>query len=150
MNGWWYLIGITLLPGIELRGSIPIGIAYGFNPLWVFLLLTLVNIAIIVPLLLFLEWFFHLVEKINIVDFFVRRTRKKAGPYVKKYGVIGLALFVGVPLPGTGAYTGALAAHLLGLDKKRAFFAIAMGVLIAGSIVTLISTIFKETWGWVI
>jgi uncharacterized membrane protein len=64
---------------------------------------------------------------------------KKASKYVDKYGLLGLALFVGVPLPGTGAYSGALAAHLLGMEKKKAMIAVAIGITIAGILVSLAS-----------
>lgn len=150
MNEWIYLIGITLFPGIELRGSIPLGVVLGYNPIVLFFVLTLTNILLIMPLLVFLEWFFHLLEKVKFVDFFVKRTQKKAEPYIEKYGSFGLALFVGVPLPGTGAYTGALAAHIFGLKKRKSFPAISVGVTIAGITVSLISTLFVETLGWLL
>ena len=64
--------------------------------------------------------------------------------------MIGLCLFVAVPLPGTGAYSGALAAHIFGLKNKKAFVSIAAGVVIAGVLVMLASTAFKEALGWLV
>ena len=68
------------------------------------------------------------------------RNQKKVHKYVEKYGVLGLGLFIGVPLPGSGVYSGALAAYLLGFKFKEFFKAAIIGVLIAGVIITLIST----------
>jgi len=150
MNDWIYLIFITFLPGIELRGSIPAGVAAGYNPLLIFLVLTFVNILLIPPAFKFLDFFFHIMEKIKYMGYFIERTRKRAKKYVDKYGFIGLCLFVAVPLPGTGAYSGALAAHLFGMKNRKAFASIALGVAIAGVLVTVISTIGKEALGWIL
>jgi len=145
------IIAITMLPYIELRGSIPYGILKeGLNPLIVFLVATTANILIIYPAFVFLDWFFHLMKKIPLLDKTIKKTREKARPYVDKYGMVGLAFFVGVPLPGTGAYSGALAAHILGIKNKRAALAIAAGVIFAGIVVTLVSTVFYETIGWLL
>jgi len=150
ISPWVYLAGITLLPGIELRGSIPVGVSWGMNPVTLCIVLSIVNALIVLPVFKFLDWFFHLIEKIPLADKYIKKTRKKAGPYVEKYGMIGLALFVAAPLPATGAYTGALAAHLFGMKNKKAFLSISAGVFIAGIIVTLIATAFKATLGWLL
>lgn len=146
MDPWFYLLLITLIPGIELRGSIPFGISEGLNPISVFMVAILANILVIPIALKFLDLLFHLFEEIKIVEKYVEKTHKKAHPYVEKYGVIGLAIFVAIPLPGSGAYTGSLAAHILGMDKRMAFLSISVGVLIAGLIVTLISTGVIHLW----
>ena len=149
-NPWLYLVAITLLPYVELRGSIPVGIAMGLPPVPVFLVATLVNIAIIYPAFIFLDWFFHLLERVPFLNRAIVKTRQKAKPYVDRYGMAGLAVFVGVPLPGTGAYSGALAAHLFGIKDRKAFVAIASGVVFAGVVITLAATIFRETLGWLL
>ena len=159
------IILITLIPTIELRGSIPYGILssgefckFGYcidsgpslDPLLVFAVAVFANILIIPVVFKFLDWFFHLIEKIKIVEYYVEKTHKKAHPYVEKYGMPGLALFVAIPLPGTGAYTGALAAHILGMNNKKAMVSVAAGVFCAGVLVLLAATIFKETIGFLI
>jgi len=149
-NDWFYVIVITMLPWIELRGGIPVGIALGLNPLAVFIVAVIANCLIIYPSFIFLDWFFHLMERIPWLNSRIKKIHENAKPYVEKYGVIGLMLFVGVPLPGTGAYAGALVAHLMGMKNKKAFIAIALGVLIAGVAVFLIATMFKETLGWIL
>jgi uncharacterized membrane protein len=149
-NPWLYVIVITMLPWIELRGGIPAGVALGLNPLSVFIVAVFANCLVIYPSFVFLDWFFHMMEKIPWLDRKIKKIHQNAMPYVEKYGVIGLMLFVAVPLPGTGAYAGALVAHLMGMKNKKAFVAIALGVLIAGIIVFTIVTMFKETLGWIL
>ncbi|ODS37740.1 MAG: hypothetical protein A7315_03760 [Candidatus Altiarchaeales archaeon WOR_SM1_79] len=155
---------ITLFPFIELRGSIPYGVLangdidlFGvitipsgpqLDPLLVFAVAVLANLAIIPVVMKFLDWFFHILENIKIGGFeigqyFVRRTHRRAKPFVDKYGTVGLMLFVAIPLPVTGAYTGALAAHILGMNNKKAMMAIGGGVIIAGILVTLLVTVLQ-------
>jgi uncharacterized membrane protein len=138
------LIWITLLPFLELRASIPYGI-FSTNLHWVtvFLICVVTNI-VLAPLIYFiLDNFVHLFIKINFINKIyqkiVVRTQRRVHKYVEKYGVLGLALFIGVPLPGSGVYSGALAAYLLGFRKRDFFLAAVIGVLIAGVIVLLVS-----------
>jgi len=151
VDPWIYVLAITIVPWIELRGAIPVGILqYGLDPVKVFLAATFMNVMIILPLFIFLDWFFHIIEKIPLFDRIISRIQRKAGPYVEKYGEVGLALFVGMPLPGTGAYSGSLAAHILGIKNRRAYIGIASGVVIAGVIITLASTILYESLGFLL
>ena len=132
-----YAFLITLIPAIELRGGILYGIGVGENPFLVFLVCTIANILLIFPTFFFLSYIFPFFEHLPIIQPLLESTRRKTHPYVEKYGFIGLAIFVAVPLPGTGAYTGALGAYLLGMKKRKAIPAIAIGVVIAGIVVTL-------------
>jgi len=83
-------------------------------------------------------------------DRFMERTRHKTEHYVKKYGYWGLAIFVAVPLPFTGAYTGALAAWFFGMDKWKAFWSIFIGVAIAGGIVLAVLLTGATALKWVV
>ena len=143
MNVFVWMLVITLLPTIELRGSIPFGIGVGLNPLLVIVSCIILNILLIPMLFAVLNVFFDgLINAPKFGKWFEKRLNKihkKAGKYVEKYGYVGLALFVAVPLPGSGAYSGSLAAFLLGMEKKKAMVAIAIGVLIAGILVSLAS-----------
>lgn len=131
---------ITIVPWIELRGSIPVGIGLGLDPLFVFLFTLTLNIMIIPVIYWGLEIFYNsFFSRFKICRTLVQRVRKKGEKYVKKYGVLGLAIFVGVPLPGTGAYAGTALAWLLGMKKKESFLSIALGVTIAAVFVTLFS-----------
>jgi len=135
------LIGLTLIPGVELRGTIPVGIAMGYHPLWVMAVAIVTNCVLVVPTfmaldLLYARWFSRWAFLRRQVD----RVRASGGSYVQRYGLPGLALFVAVPLPGTGAYSGALLAWVIGLPRRAALAAIAVGVVGAGIIVTLAAT----------
>ena len=137
MNHYFYILLITILPAIELRGSIPVGIALGMSPLAVFLAATVANILLIFPIFFLLDKVFPHLRKIDRLGKIIGRIHNKTEPYVKKYGTLGLLLFVAIPLPGSGAYSGSLAAYLFNIERKKAIPAIAGGVLIAGIGVTL-------------
>ena len=78
------------------------------------------------------HWFDHKIWPV------LEKTRHKIHPYVERYGELGVAVFIGIPLPGSGVYTGALGAYLLGVDRKKFSVANVIGVLIAATAVTLI------------
>ena len=134
-----YLAAITLLPFIELRGSIPVGIALGLDPTVVFIFCTTVNLASIPVAFLFLDVVVPYARRMQRFDAFLDSIHAKAGRYVDAYGALGMALLVSIPLPGTGAYTAIAGTYLLGMQKRSAFPAIALGVVISGIIVTAAS-----------
>ncbi len=139
-----YIILLTLIPTLELRASIPYGILIARLPaLEVFAIAVVVNILLGLVLFLFLDSlvkFFTRFQLINnIYEKIIARTQRKVKPYVERFGTIGIALFIGIPLPGSGVWTGALAAYLLGLKFRKFVLADIVGVLIAGVLVTAIS-----------
>ena len=141
-NLLWIII-LTFLPTLELRASIPYALVIlKMNPLIAFFIIILANILIGEIIFYSLHTILPYVLKINILDRIynkcVKRIQKKMHKYVDKYGTIGLALFIGVPLPGSGVWTGALAAFLLGFKRKEFSIANIVGVLIAGVIVTFV------------
>jgi len=145
LNQILYLIFITFLPFLELRASIPYGINILKMPwLTVFIVCVTANIILGILIYFMLEKFvkFFLRYKIfsNPYNKVVIKTQKKIQKAVDKYGEWGVALFIGVPLPGSGVYSGALGAYVIGLDFKKFIIADIIGVLIAGIIVTIIST----------
>ncbi|MBQ3482248.1 MAG: small multi-drug export protein [Oscillospiraceae bacterium] len=131
---------ISMLPVVELRLGLPYGIAIGLNyPLA--LLSAIVGNLLPVPfIILFIKNFLiFLRRKLKRLDGFVTRIEENAhlkSEVVKKYGSIGLCLLVAIPLPGTGAWTGALVAALMGMELRRAMPSIVIGVLIAAAIMT--------------
>lgn len=140
---------ISMVPFIELRGSIPVGIAiYKLNIFLVYLISIIGNI-IIVPIILFgIKKILKLLENIKITKklvILIEEKGKKAGDKIlksTKNGVYyGLFLFVAIPLPGTGAWTGSLAASFLDLDFKKSFLSIALGVITAGIIIFILSVV---------
>ena len=141
---WIIVIFVSMLPFLELRASIPLGIlAFSLPPFQVFVVAILSNMLVIPPILLLFErvevWLRKYRFWENLMDRVFEKTRKKAGARVEKYEVLALILFVGIPLPGTGAWTGSLIAYLFGMDVKKSFFYISIGVLFAGTAIFLMS-----------
>lgn len=135
---------IAALPIAELRFSIPIGI-YFFGKsaiVKIFIISILGNMLPVIPALFLLnpvsERLRHFRLWRKFFDWLMERTKKNAD-LIQKYEALGLALFVGVPLPGTGAWSGCIAASLFKIKFRYAFLAIFLGVLIAGLIVTALS-----------
>jgi|LGVF01.1.fsa_nt_gb uncharacterized membrane protein len=133
---------ISALPIIELRGAIPIGHLLNINPIET-LIISLMGSMMPVPfLLIFLNPVFKKIRNYPFfrqeIDKLTHRTLKRINK-AKTFSLISLVLFVAIPLPGTGIWTGSLAATLTNLDFKKAFFAILLGDIIAGILVTFIT-----------
>lgn len=133
---------ISLMPILELRGGLIAAALLDIKPINAFLICLLANI-IIIPFVLFLmETILNILSKFNffkrIIDWLKKKTLKKKDT-IEKYGYLGIMIFVAVPLPGSGAWTGCFLAVLLGLDKKKSFLAALLGVLIAGIIMMIFS-----------
>lgn len=150
MKIWDSLIGkiimtflISMVPVVELRGAIPIGVAHGLN-FWVAIAVSIVGNLVPVPfIIIFIRKIFAwLCTKSawlnNLVTRLENRALKKTDT-VRKFKFWGLFIFVAIPLPGTGAWTGALVAAMLEMRVKDAFPAIALGVLTAGIIVAFVT-----------
>ena len=133
---------ISLLPILELRGGLIAARILGVKFIKAFIICYIANILPVPFILLFINYLFNKMSKWKptkkIVDWISNKTLKKKDQ-IDKYGYFGLFLFVGIPLPGTGAWTGSLLAILLNLDKKKSFVTIAIGVLAAGIIMSLLS-----------
>ena len=135
---------ISMLPIAELRGAIPYAIASGISPIKAYVAAISGNFFP-VPLILFSLAFFeeNVIRRSKILsslfERITERTRIRARGRVEKYGAPALISFVAIPLPMTGAWTGALVAYLFGIDKKHAMIYIFAGILIAGAIITLAS-----------
>ncbi len=138
---------ITLLTGtlpiVELRGAIPVGVGLGLSNIAAFITAYIGNLIPVPFLILFLRKIFDWMKK---REGFLKRTAikfenraKKHEDTIKKYRVWGLLIFVAIPIPGTGAWTGALIAAIFDIRMKHSFPVIALGVLIAGIIVTLLT-----------
>ncbi len=135
---------VSMLPVVELRGAIPVGIIDFKIPwYWCYIVSVLGNMAPVPIILLFIkrviEWM-KTTKRLSKVGLWLEAKAEKNTPKVQRFEVFGLMLFVAIPLPMTGAWTGALVAALTGMKFKNAMISIAGGVLIAGVIVTLIST----------
>jgi len=134
------VIIVSALPLAELRGGIPIGIM-GFQLAWIeVLILAIIGNLLPVPfLLLFFRKLVEFSRRIPVANKLTALLVKHAQrhtPVVERYERIGLIVFVGIPLPWTGAWTGAMVASMLDMKFKQSFLSISMGVLISGIIVT--------------
>jgi uncharacterized membrane protein len=142
MDGYYYIFLIAVIPGIELRGSIPFGIIMGLDFSRVFLISIFASILIIPFVFVLLDHIFPVVRRINQIDRLYLYWESKVQKRYKKYTdweLVGLMIFVAIPLPGTGVYSGTFLSYLLGLDRKWSFVTITLGALIAGIIVSMIS-----------
>ncbi|MGN1328801.1 MAG: COG2426 family protein [Eubacterium sp.] len=143
---WLVVFLISVCPILECRlGMFTAIVLLEMNPFVGFVISFLGNIFPIPFILLLINWIFDLLKKvpgINKVIFKLEDKTLKKRDKIDKYGIWGLLFFVAIPLPGTGGWTGALLASLLHLDRKKSFGIIAIGVFIAGLIITILSLIF--------
>lgn len=134
---------VSMVPIIELRGAIPMAVAWGLD-YWIAIPVAIVGNLVPVPFIIIFirrifEWMKVKLPKLgNLVDRLEKRAHLK-GQMVQKWSFWGLLILVAIPLPGTGAWTGALVAAILDMRLKKALPAIALGVVIAGAIVTFVT-----------
>lgn len=135
-----FLMG--MVPVVELRGAIPLGVAAGLPPAAAAIAAMLGNLVPVPFILLLIRRIFRLLRRVPClggkIDALERRAHLK-GRTVRKYRTLGLVLLVAIPLPGTGAWTGALVADMLDIRMRTALPAIAVGVVIAGCITTAVT-----------
>lgn len=129
-----------MLPILELRGAIPVGVSLGINP-WAAMGVSIVGNMVPVPfIILFIrrifEWMKAKIPKVGKVVTRLETSAEGKWEKVRKYELLGLAILVAIPLPGTGAWTGALVAAIMNIRIKYAIPAIFLGVVIAGILVT--------------
>ncbi len=136
-NKYLYLFIISMMPIVELRGGVPIGAAMGL-PFWqVYLICVLGNLLPVPFLIKFAKAVLTFLAKKQIFGGFFQRIMDKANEKalsIGRYELLGLCLFVAIPLPGTGAWTGSLVATALQLRLLPSLAAITVGVLISGLI----------------
>lgn len=145
-----YSILLSLAPVAELRVGMPLAVAYSLDKnipvIFAFLVSVLANIFVIFFIFFFLDFLHSRFMNFNFYSKFFKKfisgIQKKADKFEKKYNALGflaLAFFVAVPLPGTGAWTGAFISWILGLDRNKSVASIAVGVILAGIFVFLSS-----------
>lgn len=133
---------ISLLPLLELRGGILAAFLLDLNPVSSYIISFIANILVVPIALFLLKLFFDLLRKIKFFDKIITKIENKClskREQLDKYGYIGLILFIGIPIPGTGAWTGCFLASLLNMDKKKSFIAGVLGVLLS-SIIMMVLT----------
>lgn len=135
----------SMVPVSELRGTIPIAVQVYDLPLWKAAVAAIAGNSLIGVLLVYLlPWLERLLSRyfrflIPVFEFFSERTRRKHSKKIELYAEVGLFILVAVPLPATGAWTGALAAYIFGLDRFKSSIVITLGVITAGLIVSLLT-----------
>ena len=133
---------LSMTPVLELRGALPWAIARGLDPWFAYVLCVVCNMVPVPFILLFinkvLEWMSGTRHFAGLSRWLLERARKKMDVYYK-YEVLGLFILVAIPLPGTGAWTGALVAALMGVKLRAAVPTIALGVADAGLIMLTVS-----------
>lgn len=139
MNLYLYVAAVAATPVSELRGAIPLGLSLHLDPLAVTMLAIFANIAIIPIVFAALKISKLRILVFNILDKHLHKKINQNKARFELLSELALVIFVAIPLPGTGAYTGVLIAELLGLNRIRSGIAIALGVCMAGALVFLAS-----------
>ena len=142
LGEFWALFIVSCIPFIELRLAIPLGCALGMPWFEAFLISFLSNCLPIPFVILLTRPIFNRLKKTKLFSGVVQKLESKMmkkSEKVTKYKVIGLFLFVALPIPGTGAYSGSVIAALLDMRLKKALPSIIAGVFVAGVIVTIIT-----------
>jgi len=143
-----YALLLTVMPITELRVGLPLAITYAIEhnipSFIVFSTVILLNVLLIFFVFYFLDNLHHVFMRSKIYrktfERYIGRFQKRVDKFEKKYetrGFLALVLFVAIPLPGTGAWTGCLASWILGLERRKSILAIALGVFIAGLLILL-------------
>lgn len=152
------LMFLSFLPLIELRLAIPLGIlsgtmnlpfgislsGMGLNPLFVFAIASVSDILLGFLLFNLLYLFDNSLKNSRVGRKYIlalERAQRKIKPSIDKYGILGLALFIGFPIPGSGVYMGSLGAFVIGMKKKDFYKGMILGVLFASTIVTLLTVL---------
>lgn len=147
---WLYTALMSMAPIVELRGGIPLGVGLGL-PLWQAYIAAVIGNLVPVPfIIIFIRRIFawmrgHSRRLGELVDRLERKAHLK-GELVTKYKYLGLMILVAIPLPGTGAWTGALAAAFLDMRLAKALPSIVLGVLIAGALVSALTFGVSSLW----
>jgi len=138
-----FTILVSMIPVVELRGGIPFGVARGL-PVWAAYLAAIIGNFLPAPFIIvyirrIFQWMRRRIPRLNrMVDALERKAHLK-GQKVTRYKYLGLMLFVAIPLPGTGAWTGSLAAAFLDMPLRKALPSVIAGVLIAGLAISVLS-----------
>ena len=138
-----FTILVSMIPVVELRGGIPFGVAAGLSVPAAYLAAVIGNLLPVPFIIVYIRRIFQWLRKNfsrldRVVDALERKAHLK-GRLVSRYKYLGLAILVAIPLPGTGAWTGALAAAFLDMPLRRAIPAITLGVLAAGVIISILT-----------
>ena len=138
-----FTVLVSMIPVVELRGGIPFGVTVGL-PVWLAYLAAVVGNMLPVPFIVvyirrIFQWMRRHLPRLNHLVTKLEQKAHLKGQKVTKYKYLGLAIFVAIPLPGTGAWTGALAAAFLDMPLRKALPSIFAGVLVAGIAISILT-----------
>lgn len=142
-------MGVAMVPVLELRGALPFGVALGLSPALAYIVSVIGNFIPVPFVMLLVRRIFQLLRRWPWWDSRITWLETRAhlkGRVVKKYRLLGLVLLVAIPLPGTGAWTGALVATLLNIRMRTALPCILLGVVIAGGITLAVTCGVIHLW----
>ena len=151
LPGWFVVLLISVIPFVELRGSLPVGYLVYHMPILETAALSIIGNMLPIP---FILWYFPRIEAFfrrwawwdrNLDKLFLR-TRRRARASIVRYGPAFLLVFVAIPIPTTGAWTGALIAYLFDLPRARSFVVILVGVIVAGAVVAALVVGATTLW----
>ena len=133
---------LSIVPWVELRLAIPYGIAKeGLHPIVALAAAVLASCTVILPVFLGLDLFYaRFLSRSPVVRRLIEEVRQHGRRYVERWGVLGVGIYVSLPVPGPGVYSGAVLAWTLGLPRRQAIGALVVGVLVSAILVTLISS----------
>ena len=138
-----FTVLVSMIPVVELRGGIPFGVTAGLSVPAAYLAAVIGNILPVPFIIVYIRRIFQWMrQKFPRLDRMVDALERKAhlkGKTISRYKYLGLAIFVAIPLPGTGAWTGALAAAFLDMPLRRAMPAVILGVLTAGMVISILT-----------
>lgn len=136
-----HVMVLSLVPWVELRLAIPYGITKGLAPAAAFAAAVAASWTIILPMFVGLDLFYvRFLSRFAVVRRLIEEVRRHGRRYVERWGVVGVGIYVSLPVPGPGVYSGAVLAWTFGLPRRQAIAALAVGVLVSAFLVTLIST----------
>ncbi len=150
---WFWIFFTSMIPWCESRYAIPIAMIYFNWEWWQAVPIAVIGNMLPIPFILL---FFHYAEKFlrnykfwtKIMDWLFAKTRRRADAKIRKYEHLGLLLFVAIPLPFTGAWTGALIAYLFDLKFTKSLITIFVGVIIAAAIMITVTLLFGNIFGF--
>ena len=136
-----HVMVLSIVPWVELRLAIPYGITKGLSPVIAFCAAVLASWTVIIPAFVGLDLFYErFLSRSALVRRLIQEVRHRGRKYVERWGVVGVGIYVSLPLPGPGVYSGAVLAWTFGLPRRQAVAALAVGVMVSAFLVTLIST----------
>ena len=136
-----HVMALSVAPFVELRLAIPYGITKGLHPLVAVGAAVVASWAVILPMFVVMDLFYdRFLSRIGLIRHFVEEVRIRGRGHVERWGVLGVGIYVSLPLPGPGVYSGTVLAWVFGLPRRQAIAALALGVLVSGFLVAGIST----------